>query len=301
MEDANDLPNFQSSEFGGSKQDFLFDFARLQDSSQLPRPFLHRHGYYHILWMTRALGEHIIDFEKYRIEDNSIFFLSPGQVHAWTSTIQPDGYIINISPHFFTRIFSNAEDGMDIPFFRLNRPTQVLYLPARESERLIPILLGIEEEFKANLMGRQDIVKSLLLILFTRLKRIHPPRRCEPALLKHQEIARRYERMVEENFTRTSVVSDYAKALAVTQRRLNQAVKSITGQTPAKLIHGRLVLEAKRLLIQTELSVSELAYRLNFEDPAYFSRFFKRETGATPKAFRSRFPPPAGNGQPLSE
>lgn len=292
MADTNDLPTFVSSEFGGSQSDFLFDFARLRNSTQLPRPFLHRHGYYHILWMTRASGEHIIDFNKYRIEDNSVFFLSPGQVHAWNSTIEPDGYIINISPHFFNRIFSNTEESLDLPFFLASSAGPVLYLSQRNSDDLIPILLDIEAEAKLAETGQQDIVKSLLIILFTRLRRICPPHRYEPSMQKHLELVRRYQRLIEANFTKTSALDDYAAALGITRRKLAYSVGSITGQTPAKLIHDRLILEAKRLLIQTELGIAELAYRLNFEDPAYFSRFFKRETGATPKAFRARFMAP---------
>jgi AraC family transcriptional activator of pobA len=292
MRDAQDLPNFVSSDFGGSQSDFLFDFARLRDSAQLPRPFLHRHEYYHILWMTRAAGEHVIDFEKYPLKDYSVSFLAPGQVHAWTSAVEPEGYIINISPHYFNRIFSGTEESLDVSFFRANPREPVLFLSEQESNGLIPLLLDIEAECRADQMGRRDVVKSLLIILFTRLRRVCPPRRYEPAMQKHQQIVRRYERLIEENFTKTSALRDYAAALAITPRALAHSVKSITGQTPGRLIHDRLVLEAKRLLMETELGISELAYKLNFEDPAYFSRFFRRETGMTPRAFRAQYAAP---------
>lgn len=289
MENLSDLPNFQSSEFGGSKPDFLFDFARLQSSAQLPRPFLHRHGYYHILWMTRACGEHIIDFETYELKDNAVFFLSPGQVHTWTSSIEPQGYIINISTQFFLRILSSLESGIDLPFSRLIDQAPVLYLTHENAGCLEPLLLNIEDEFKANLPGQQEVVKAFLLVLLTRLWRLYPPKRFEPSKVKDHETVKRFKRLVEQNFSHTTSVKRYAQDLALTERKLSQCVKSVTGHSPVKLIHQRLALEAKRLLTQTELGISELAYQLNFEDPAYFSRFFRRETGFTPTAFRATF------------
>ncbi len=81
-------------------------------------------------------------------------------------------------------------------------------------------------------------------------------------------------------------VREYAEAMGISESHLNNIMKSMTGYTPARLIHNETILEAKRLLIHSDLTVSEVGYHLNFEDPSYFSRFFKRETGLNPKQFR---------------
>lgn len=81
-------------------------------------------------------------------------------------------------------------------------------------------------------------------------------------------------------------LSDYAQLLNITPTHLPKSIKKATGKTPTQLINDMIVLEAKVLLKNTRLSVSEIAYQLNFEDPAYFNRFFKKQTSQTPSDFR---------------
>lgn len=81
---------------------------------------------------------------------------------------------------------------------------------------------------------------------------------------------------------------DYAALLHVMERRLSEATKRCTGQTASEIIHERVLLEAKRLLVHSQLSISEVAYRLSIDDPAYFSRFFKKHTGKTPGEYKRR-------------
>jgi AraC-like DNA-binding protein len=84
-------------------------------------------------------------------------------------------------------------------------------------------------------------------------------------------------------------VSDYAKYLHVTADHLGAVVRDQTGRTPGDIIRERLLLEAKRLLVHTSMNISEIAYALNFEDPAYFSRFFRRLVAKAPGDFREAF------------
>jgi AraC-like DNA-binding protein len=288
----NDLPHFEVSEFGRDGAAFAFDLARLDGRGDIPRPFLHRHGYYHLLWMTRAQGQHVLDFETFEVRPHSVFFISPGQVHAWTSTVPTAGYVLNFSTEFFLQMYPRAGELAEFPFFHIANSDPVLYLtPAQEAE-LRPLLQSMEEEFAGDLPWRYDIVRSLLLILLTRLRRLHRPRGSESALPRSYSLAKRFKLLVDRHHLEWTSLQDYAKALLVTERRLNEAVKSTTGKTAAQLIRDRIVLEAKRLLTHSELGISEIAYRLNFEDPAYFSRFFKKHVQATPGDFKKMFSGP---------
>jgi len=94
--------------------------------------------------------------------------------------------------------------------------------------------------------------------------------------------------LIEENFLAKTSVSEYAKLLGITANHLNETVKRTIGKTAGELIRHRLLLEAKRLLIHSELSSSEIAHRLNFQDPSYFGRFFKKYTQHSPGDFRGR-------------
>jgi AraC family transcriptional activator of pobA len=92
--------------------------------------------------------------------------------------------------------------------------------------------------------------------------------------------------MVELHMREHRTIADYANALSVTADRLNTAVRRVTGRSPAELIHGRLAAEAANLLDSSGLQISEIAVTLGFQDPAYFTRFFKRMTGQSPKEYR---------------
>jgi AraC family transcriptional regulator, transcriptional activator of pobA len=95
---------------------------------------------------------------------------------------------------------------------------------------------------------------------------------------------------LEENFRTTQSVSGYAKLLKISSDRLGKAVQERSGRPAGEIIRQRLLLEAERLLAHTEMTVSEIAYGLNFQDPAYFSRFFRRLTGQSPGEFRQGLP-----------
>jgi AraC-like DNA-binding protein len=92
--------------------------------------------------------------------------------------------------------------------------------------------------------------------------------------------------MINEYYLSKRSLTDYAQLLNITPKHLTKSVKKATGKTPSELITDKLVLEAKVLLKNTSLSVSEIAYQLNFEDPTYFNRFFKKQTSQTPSLFR---------------
>jgi AraC family transcriptional activator of pobA len=95
---------------------------------------------------------------------------------------------------------------------------------------------------------------------------------------------------VEHRFRGNQVVSDYAASLHVSESRLRTACIAATAQSPIQLIHARILLEAKRQLHFTDSPVREIAFALGFEDAAYFTRFFRRRAGVSPRAFRTRGP-----------
>jgi AraC-like DNA-binding protein len=96
-----------------------------------------------------------------------------------------------------------------------------------------------------------------------------------------------FNQLVDHRFKEIHQVKEYAELLGESPVVLNRAVKSLTGKTPGELIVERLILEAKRLLLYSDLSNKEVAYKLNYEDPSYFARIFRKKTGNTPSEFRS--------------
>ncbi|WP_229722736.1 helix-turn-helix domain-containing protein [Xylophilus rhododendri] len=283
------FPVFNTSDFGGGDGAFYFDLVRLEDRPDIPRSFPHRHDYYHLLWMSEAAGTHLLDFERYPARANSVFFVSPGQLHAWESAIRPCGFVINFSADFFVQMFPRADDIAQLPFFHIASTAPVLHLSQAQHDELRPLLLEMEREFQSDAEARMDIVRAYLLVLLTRLRRIHPRRSGEGATPLNHSLTQRFTLLIDQHYLEFARLGDYTSRLHTTERQLNEAVKRTLGKTAGQLIQERLVLEAKRLLGNTAMSVAEIAFQLGFEDQAYFSRFFKKQAGVTPGEFKKRF------------
>ena len=290
-----DLPTFETSTFGGDGSAFHFDMVRLQDRADIPRAFAHRHNYYHLLWMTVADGTHMLDFEHYPVRSNTVFFVSPGQIHAWTSSVAPRGYVLNFSAELFLQLFPRAETASQYPFFDIDGDRPALYLSQAQHDALLPLLHEIECEHGALQEGYLDVVRSYLLILLTHLRRLAPlPKQEDGASPQSYSLTKRFKLLVDRYFLEFDTVQEYASRLNVTERQLNDAIKRAVGTTAGRLIQQRQVLEAKRLLSQTDLGIAEIAYRLRFQDLAYFCRFFKKHTQVTPGDFKKSQSRPLG-------
>jgi AraC family transcriptional activator of pobA len=110
----------------------------------------------------------------------------------------------------------------------------------------------------------------------------------DAAIGRHRLLVSRFRRAIEDAFSENWSLADYAAALNVSASRLRHACVSVTEQSPMQIVHARILLEAKRQLRYTSTSVSEIAYALGFDDPAYFTRFFSQRSGMSPRTFRSR-------------
>jgi AraC family transcriptional activator of pobA len=107
---------------------------------------------------------------------------------------------------------------------------------------------------------------------------------------RQRQLVARFRNAIESGFRSNRSIPDYAKGLQVSESSLRNACLKATGQPPIHLVHARVLLEAKRQLYYTARPVSEIAYALGFDDAAYFTRFFTRRAGISPRAFRARGP-----------
>ena len=248
----------------------------------------HRHSYFELCIFTNGAGEHEIDFKTYPIKPPSIHLLSPGQVHLIRRGDNYEGYLLVFSRDFYNLRFKGLEiiPGYPLASHLPNGP--VLNMDQDEFTDFISIIANIEKEFSQLSPETEEIIISFLNIFFLRLRNRFAAlsgagnQKPEPARM----LVNKFNQLVDRRFDQIHQVSDYAELLGESALQLNRAVKNLTGKTAGELIIERLILEAKRLLLYSELNNKEIAYKLNYEDPSYFSRIFRKKTGYTPTEFR---------------
>lgn len=243
--------------------------------------FAHRHDFYEILWLQQEDGKHLIDFSEYSLKSNHIFFLKPGQINKFTSeTVK--GYIIDFNEEFFYR---EPQDKLILS--ELHQTPYIKLLP--ESEATIRSLIGLiyNEYLLKNYCS--NLLRAYLKALLINLVRGVENTPNLPNISSDIERVACLNSLLEDNFRVRKDTRFYADSLSLTPKRLNEVIKQVIGKTVTQLIHNRLILEAKRELAFSQHSVKNIAFELGFEDPPYFSRFFKKITGIYPQQYRNKW------------
>lgn len=251
----------------------------------------HVHTFYEIIWFREAGGTHTVDFKEYPIEKNMLFFLSPGQVHFFDHAVAHKGILI-----MFCTDFLKAERTDEDIFIKYNLFNAFDLQPyCTISEETAQLLLAVlhkleEEQHHENQIGHVDMLRSLTKIFLVLVHR-HCEKSSDNALSEKKSAHRLFvlfRKMLEQHYMRKHTVKEYADSLNVSSKTLSNCVLESSGRTPLTLINGRITLEAKRLLRFSNMMVKEIADFLGFEDPSYFVKFFKRQTGHLPSAFRDQ-------------
>ena len=249
----------------------------------------HTHDYYFVLIVRQAEGLHFIDCERHLMGENSVFFITPGQCHAYDPRKITDGYALSFLPDFY-QLNKPIDKIYDFPFFHTTLRSPVLFMKKNIS-RIFSLLQEIEIEFLNNDFGQQSVIRSLLEILLVQLSRAYGVDEIEhdtTARINTSRI-RKLECLIDMNFVEQRKVSFYSEKLNLTSRHLNNIVKTGTGRSISDMITSRVLAEAKRLLLNSDDTVAEIAWKLNFSDKAYFHRLFKTNTNYTPEGFRNKF------------
>lgn len=247
----------------------------------------HRHDFFEVLYLTKGSGQHIIDTREYRIEPPCVFFMSPGQAHKIELSDDIDGYLFIFAPEFYLFDKNNQNRLLEFPFFftihQDNPPLQLN--DASDSEFLVQLFVKAIAEL-AKEESRIELLRSILDTILNYTSMLYPSQGQEPKFGKGHLLVKRFYQLVEDNYQKNISVNQYADMLAITANHLTQTVKQLTGRTSNEVISSKQILEIKRLLVHTSLSVTQIADRLNFADQSYFTKYFKKVTGQTPVQYR---------------
>lgn len=252
----------------------------------------HRHDdFYEILFVTQGKGVYTIDFEEYEIKPDAIFFLSPGQIHELELSDDVQGYIFLFSSSFYHFNKTNPYKLFELPFFyTLGKDTPPLYLESKTDHiTLSELFKNAIYENDHQLTDKEEAVRALLDLILIQCNRIYPVQNQEEKLQKSRILVKRFKQLIEEKCQENLAVKDYASLLSVTANHLSETVKLVTGRTSTDLINDRMLMEIKRMLVHTNYTVSEIAYRLNFADQSYFSKYFKKLSSFSPLDYRQKY------------
>ncbi|WP_264876441.1 helix-turn-helix domain-containing protein [Vibrio agarivorans] len=249
-------------------------------------PFLdpHRHEYWEVVWCLDDSGHQSIDFVDYDNKKGRFFTISPGQVH------KSDAVGSNVRLLVFALGFveTNTRSTQLVDRVFSTHKQQLPYLDiGEESEHyLVSIFNMIKDECARKEMCDWPLVESLINS-FLRYMLKFAIQTDEKGEERDPRVALVID-LIEKHYTKEKKCQFYADSLALTNKRINEIVKADLGKTVTQLIHDRIMLEANRDLVFSTKTIKTIAFELGFEDPAYFSRFYRSKMNESPAEFRLR-------------
>lgn len=269
------------------------NFAENMKSVKLKvKPF--RLGFYQLALLVAGDGRVSTDGNDLLLRDYTLFFNLPGQIVFWDVPQNWRGYYINLSEAFYTIALNGFPRLSDLPYFR--NYTRPILLSDAGAYSFLELMAMLDKEYKSRSEYWLPIGKGLInSILAYALQAYDRASTDKLILAAKQSPAERFVTLVQDQLSAISLglehgslqVGDLAKELYVSPQHLSSTVKELTGLSPNAYIIRGLIEEAQKLMRATDMSIAEIADQLGYEDPAYFSRVFKKETGITPTAFRT--------------
>ncbi|PRX54851.1 helix-turn-helix domain-containing protein [Flagellimonas meridianipacifica] len=227
-----------------------------------------------------------INDDTFETPEKYLVFNAPGQVHKWEG-IQGDlsGFVLFFHPAFLGELFRERALS-DFPFFNIYE-ANLFELDVQNAEKFGFYYHQIFDNYTSGQRTGQELIKANLQAILWQCNQEYEERNKNmPERKVTDGITARYRKLVNENFLKTSTVNDYADMLNITPNYLSQTILQTLGTNAKSIIDNRLLLEAEYLLKHTDLSNKEIGYRLNFDEPTHFNRFFKKHRGTTPGQFR---------------
>ena len=237
-------------------------------------PFSHRHFFYAIYWIHEGSGTHFIDFKEYEVKPDRIFFIRPEQIHFLQGDAGMKYSALQFTTDFMDTSFSSTQ----------NRIAVCKDLTENEKKRIKLLFGQLHAESVSSLANSMAIIQSEVNTLLLELERISLLSNAFPAI---PNLLQEYKELIEHEFINDRQVRNYAKRLGVSSNYLNVLTQKHLGKSALEMINERVTLEMKRLLLRTDYDISEIAYKLGFNELSYFSRFFRRNTGMSPHEFRT--------------
>ena len=246
----------------------------------------HTHPDHHqILVISKGGGVIAVEGMDWEVPPPALVIIPALTIHAISFKPGTDGYVITVAPPFLQSALDDDADLVD--GFRM--PAHFLPQQLGRDIDLVSLFSSLEHEFVWSAPGRRNAIKAYLQLLAVTVRRLLEQERVRPISgTREADTVMRFRELIERHYRDHPPLDFYARRLGTTTARLNACCRMTTGRSSLALINDRLLTEAKRNLLYSDVSVNEIGASLGYADPAYFNRFFSRNVGLSPGRFRDR-------------
>lgn len=248
----------------------------------------HRHHFYEIIFVVSGEGQHVIDDRVIDLEVNTFYFIGLNQIHGFQYGKDLKGYLIRFDAHFLPVV----KDHSDILSTYANNILikNILSLPADQKDGFIALLDFIQEEYNSNSGSKLITIQNLMFALLNKLSELLQHNVRHYISLIDEPDKRIYNEFIltsNQYFKEQHSLAYYSNQLGVSNRRLSDICTKYAGKTGKAIIIEKIITEVKRYLKYSSLSIKQIAYVLHFDDPAYMSRLFKKQTKRSLTEYRT--------------
>ena len=238
---------------------------------------------------TKGKGKHEIDFSSYDIKPGSVFLLSPGQTHNWQLSEDIDGYVFFHTKAFYDVTFTSKKI-QDYPFFSSIHNSPLLQLKSKTQQKTETAFKEIYQEYKEDRLMSLPKLCSLVDVLYIDLAREYLlEKQREKQNQSYVNKLRTLEELIDKHYKNSKFPKEYAAWMNMSEKHLNRICKTCLNKTTTDILSDRIILEAKRMLVQARYTVAEVANELGYFDNAYFSRLFKKKCDESAMEFMKRY------------
>ncbi len=253
----------------------------------------HRTNFYHVFLFENCQPTHYVDFEKMKIQPYTLLFIDKDRVHQFDQLLNYEGRVLIFTEEFYCTTETDTRFLRGSGLFNdfANKP--MITLNQSDFQKFVIICDNITEELNLPADNVKHLILKNYLFNFLLLAEREKHKQGFDEIKKSADLDYTilFRDLLDANYTRLKAVNDYSIQIFISEKRLGQATSKVLGKTPKEIINERVLLEAKRLLVHSNLSIKEIGQDLGFEDPAYFIRYFKKNTNTTPVEFREKHLP----------
>ncbi|MEM1337181.1 MAG: helix-turn-helix domain-containing protein [Bacteroidota bacterium] len=277
----------KAGDHGGSMQEFGFQWFKIEEvysrktSSGVDLFVSHRIHYFTLLLVTEGETSHEVDFITYTLQKGYCLFISPEQIHKFNKSSTCSGYVMHFTEDFMIRNFSQSA------FSKISFLSNYVLNPSmfKDFGDIELFITALEREFALDLGIVKENLVAAMLTVFLLKAQLHTGHSLKSY---HGDFGTfsKFQYLVSMYHKESRSAKHYANLLNISYKKLNNLSKALTKRTAKDYINDYMILEAKRRLAATNMSIKEIAYEFGFKEATNFIKFFKRATGDTPMKFR---------------